>query len=210
MATFIARALSREAEPAVPSDEKTLKEIAQITGLLTPKSIVASGTGLYFAQNVMCRHTISVFDAGKQLIKTLPDSVDLRSFGFDVRGEVHQGAPVEAVFTSDGSHAFVSNYRMYGPGYNPAAGSDACAKDDGQRSFVYRIDAQTLTVDRVYEAGPAPKFMAVTPDDRLLLVSNWCGYDVSVIDLESHQTRAEIEVGRHPRGIAVTSDGNTA
>ena len=210
MATFIARALSRDSRPAVPSDEKTLKEIAQITGQLTPKSIVASGTGLYFAQNVMYRHTISVFDAAKQLIKTLPDSVDLRSFGYDVRGEVYRGAPVEAVFTSDGSHAFVSNYRMYGPGYNPAPGSDACAKDDGQRSFVYRIDAQTLTVDRVYEAGPAPKFMAVTPDDGLLLVSNWCGYDVSVIDLESHQTLAEIEVGRHPRGIAVTSDGNTA
>ena len=210
MATFIARALSRDSRPAVPSDEKTLKEIAQITGQLTPKSIVASGTGLYFAQNVMYRHTISVFDAAKQLIKTLPDSVDLRSFGYDVRGEVYRGAPVEAVFTSDGSHAFVSNYRMYGPGYNPSAVSDACAKDDGQRSFVYRIDVQTLTVDRVYEAGPAPKFMAVTPDDGLLLVSNWCGYDVSVIDLESHQTLAEIEVGRHPRGIAVTSDGNTA
>ncbi len=210
MATFIARALGLLSEPTVLSDEKTLTEITQLTGELTPKSIVASGTGLYFAQNVMYRHTISIFGAGKQLIKTLPDSVDLRSFGYDVRGETYWGAPVEAVFTSDGSQAFVSNYRMYGPGYNPAAGSDACTKDDGQRSFVYRIDAQTLTVDRVYGAGPVPKFMAVTHDDRLLLVSNWCGYDVSVIDLQSHRTLAEIEVGRHPRGIAVTGDSRTA
>ena len=123
-----------------------------------------------------------------------------------MEGEIYRGSPVEAVFTSDGSHAFVSNYRMYGPGYDPAAGNDACTKDDGQRSFVYRIDTETLTVDRAHGAGPVPKFMAVTPDDRLLLVSNWCGYDVSVIDLESHQTLAEIEVGRHPRGIAVTSE----
>ena len=184
--------------------------MTHLTSELTPKSIVASGTGLYFAQNVMYRHTISIFGAGKQLIKTLPDGVDLRSLGYDVRGETYRGAPVEAVFTSDGSHAFVSNYRMYGPGYDPAAGSDTCAKDDGQRSFVYRIDTRTLTVDRAYEAGPVPKFMAVTPDDGLLLVSNWCGYDVSVIDLQSHRTLAEIEVGRHPRGIAVTGDGQTA
>ena len=210
MATFLARALHRASQLAVPSDQKTLREVAQLSGELTPKSIVASGTGLYFAQNVMFRHTISIFGAGKQLVKTLPDRVDLRSFGHDVRGETYRGAPVEAVFTSDGSYAFVSNYRMYGPGYHPSAGGEACEKDDGQRSFVYRIDARTLTIDRVYEAGPTPKFMALTPDDGLLLVSNWCGYDVSVIDLEAGRTLAEIEVGRHPRGIAVTGDGATA
>ena len=210
MATFIARALGLVSEPAVRSDQKTLREVARLTDALTPKSVVASGTGLYFAQNVMYGHTISIFDADKQLVKTLSDSVDLQSLGYDVKGEIYRGSPVEAVFTSDGSQAFVSNYRMYGPGYDPAAGNDACTKDDGQRSFVYRIDTQTLTVDRAYRAGPVPKFMAVTPDDRLLLVSNWCGYDMSVIDLESHQTLAEIEVGRHPRGIAVTSDGKTA
>ena len=210
MATFIARALGLESEPAVRSDQKILREVAWLTDALTPRSVVASGTGLYFAQNVMYGHTISIFDADKQLVKTLSDSVDLQSLGYDVKGEIYRGSPVEAVFTSDGSHAFVSNYRMYGSGYDPAAGNDACTKDDGQRSFVYRIDTQTLTVDRAYRAGPVPKFMAVTPDDRLLLVSNWCGYDVSVIDLESHQTLAEIEVGRHPRGIAVTSNGKTA
>ena len=210
MATFIARALGLDSEPIVPSDQKTLREVALLTGAPTPKSVAASGTGLYFAQNVMYGHTISIFDADKQLIKTLPDRVGLRAFGYDVKGEVYRGSPVEAAFTSDGSHAFVSNYRMYGSGFDPAAGSEACAKGEGQRSFVYRIDTQTLRVDRVYRAGLVPKFVAVTPDDRLLLVSNWCGYDVSVIDLESRKLVAEIEVGRHPRGIAVTGDSNTA
>ena len=197
-------------EPAVRSDEQVLEPVARLTGRLAPKSIVASGTGLYFAQNVMYQHTISVFDATKRLVETLEDTVDLRAFGYDVPGETYRGAPVEAAFTSDASHAFVSNYRMYGPGYDPRAGSDNCDKDQGQHSFVYRIDTETLLVDRIYEAGPVPKFMAVTPDDRLLLVSNWCGYDVSVIDLESQETLAEVEVGRYPRGIAVTGDGTTA
>ena len=210
MATFVARALGLVVEPAVRSDEKVLEPVARLTGRLAPKSIVASGTGLYFAQNVMYQHTISVFDATKQLVETLEDTVDLRAFGYDVPGETYRGAPVEAAFTSDGSRVFVSNYRMYGSGYDPRAGGDVCEKDRGQRSFVYRIDTETLAIDGVYEAGPVPKYMAVTPDDRLLLVSNWCGYDVSVIDLHSDETLAEVEVGRYPRGIAVTSDSRTA
>ena len=112
--------------------------------------MAASGTGLYFAQNMMYRHTISVFDSDKQLLTTLPDTVDLKAFGYEVPVGVYQGAPVEAAFSSDGSYAFVSNYRMYGPGYDPNAGSDSCEKDRGQDSFVYRIDTRTLEIDRLY------------------------------------------------------------
>ena len=193
-----------------PADQKALEPVATITGQLSPKSVVASGTGLYFAQNMMYWHTISIFDSDKQLLATLPDTVDLKAFGYEVPVGVYQGAPVEAVFSSDGSYAFVSNYRMYGPGYDPNAGSDSCEKDRGQDSFVYRIDTRTLEIDRLYPVGPVPKFLAVTPDDRLLLVSNWCGFDVSVIDLQTHETLTEMEVGRHPRGVAVTSDSAIA
>ena len=194
----------------LPNDQLTLEPIDTLTGNLAPKSIVASGTGLYFAQNMMYVHTVSVFDETKQLIKTIDDSVDLKGFGYDVDGDTYQGAPVEAAFTSDGSFAFVSNYRMYGPGYDPQAGGDSCDKDQGQDSFVYRIDTESLEIDRVYPVGPIPKFLAVTPDDRFLLVSNWCGFDVTIIDLATHTPISEIEVGRYPRGIAVTSDGRTA
>ena len=192
------------------ADEKTLEPIATITGNLAPKSVVASGTGLYFVQNMMYRHTISVFGSDKQLLSTLSDRVDLRSFGHEAPAGVYSGSPVEAAFNSDGSYAFVSNYRMYGSGYAPNAVSDTCEKDRGQDSFVYRIDTRTLEIDRLYPVGPVPKFLAVTPDDRLLLVANWCGFDVSVIDLQTHETLAEVEVGRHPRGIAVTADSATA
>ena len=195
---------------ALPNDRLTLEPIATLTGNLAPKSIVASGTGLYFAQNMMYVHTVSVFDETKRLIKTIDDSVDLKAFGYDVEGDSYQGAPVEAAFTSDGSLAFVSNYRMYGPGYDPQAGGDTCEKDEGQDSFAYRIDTGSLEIDHVYPVGPVPKFLAVTPDDRFLLVSNWCGFDVSIIDLAANTPIAEIDVGRYPRGIATTSDGRRA
>ena len=193
-----------------PTDQTALEPVVTIGGQLAPKSVVASGTGLYFAQNMMYRHTVSVFDSDKQLLATLPDTVDLNAFGYDVPAGDYQGAPVEAAFNSDGSHAYVSNYRMYGPGFAPNAGSDSCEKDRGQPSFVYRIDTRALEIDRLYPVGLVPKFLAVTPDDRLLLVSNWCSFDVSVIDLQTHETLAEIDVGRHPRGIAVTSDSSLA
>ena len=192
------------------ADQKTLEPTTTITGQLAPKSVVASGAGLYFVQNMMYRHTISVFDSDKQLMATVPDSVDLSTFGYDVPAGTYNGSPVEAAFNSDGSYAFVSNYRMYGPGYDPNAGSDTCEKGGGQDSFVYRIDTRTLEIDRLYPVGPVPKFLAVTPDDRLLLVSSWCGFDVTVIDLRTDETLTEVEVGRHPRGIAITADSATA
>lgn len=196
--------------PRPTNDQLVLQPVARIEGDFAPKSVVASGTGLYLAQNMMYHHTISVLDHQKRLVKTIDDSVDLRGFGFDASGDVYRGAPVEAAFTSDGSFAFVSNYRMYGPGYDPQAGGDTCGRDQGQDSFVYRVDTTALAIDRVYQVGPVPKHLAVTPDDRLLVVSNWCGFDVTVIDLVTHETLAEIDVGRHPRGVAVTSDSRTA
>ncbi|MDE0137287.1 MAG: beta-propeller fold lactonase family protein [bacterium] len=196
--------------PRPKNDQLVMHPVARIAGDLAPKSVVASGTGLYLAQNMMYRHTISVLDHTKRIVKTIDDSVNLREFGYDASGDIYRGAPVEAAFTSDGSFAFVSNYRMYGPGYDSQAGSDTCGKDQGQDSFVYRIDATALEIDRVYPVGPVPKHLAVTPDNRLLVVSNWCGFDVTVIDLVTHETLAEIDVGRHPRGVAVTGDGRTA
>ena len=89
-----------------------MAEVGQITGSISPKSIVHSGDGLFFAQNMMYRHTITVYDRDMELVATIPDTVDLSGFGHS--GE-YKGAPVEAAFSSDGSTAYVSNYQMYGP-----------------------------------------------------------------------------------------------
>lgn len=205
-------------EPPPPSDSLVLTEIARLTGELSSKSVVSSGNGLFFAQNMMYQHTITVFDENEELVATIPDSLDLSTFGVDVEPGEYRGAPVEAAFTSDGRYGFVSNYRMYGPGFFSSA-SDGCNKGAGQNSYVYRIDTERLSeplaegdtpVDAVYEVGSVPKYLDVTPDDRLLLVTNWCTFDLSVIDLATGSTLTAIELGRHPRGIAISSDSTTA
>lgn len=73
-----------------------------------------------------------------------------------------------------------------------------------------RIDTQRLEIDQVTGVGSVPKYVAVTPGGRSLLVSNWCSYDLSVIDIASGTETARLGVGRYPRGIAVSPDATTA
>ena len=86
------------------SDERILSLVDTIANdNLQPKSIVHSGTGLFFAQNMMYRHNISVFDRQSNLVATIDDKVDLASFGinFPDKSSVVRGSPVEAAFSPD-------------------------------------------------------------------------------------------------------------
>ena len=53
--------------------------------------------------------------------------------------------------------------------------------------------------------------MAVTPDDRYVLVANWCSCNLSVIE---RRPQAEwwprLPMGAYPRGIAVSPDASSA
>src|SRR5262249_53782515 len=81
---------------ARPSDLARLKLRAVFGGRISPKSVASSGTGYVTAQNMMYRHTITVYDARKlKLVKTISDAVQLSRLGFpQFRGTAH-GAPVE-------------------------------------------------------------------------------------------------------------------
>ncbi len=194
--------------PLPPSDQRTLEPLEVIGGDIAPKSVVHSGDGYFIANNMMYRHTMTLYDRDMNLVATIPDTVDLGEFGFDYEGE-YQGAPVEAAFTSDGAYAYVSNYQMYGPGFgNP--GDDGCSDGDWDQSFLYRVNIADAEVDQVIQVGAVPKYVAVTPDDSTVLVTNWCSYDLSVVDTETGVEERRIDIGRFPRGIAVTQDGSRA
>ncbi|HEY9349336.1 MAG TPA: YncE family protein [Acidothermales bacterium] len=184
-------------------------QVAEIGGDISPKSVVASGKGLFFAQNMMYRHTVTVYDRSFQLVATIPDTVVLSNYGHaEFQGEF-QGAPVEAAFTSDGRYAYVSNYSMYGPGFRE--GADSCSPASNYPdSFVYRINTSTLQIDQVIRVGAVPKFVAVTPDNKRILVTNWCTYDLSIIDAAAGAEIQRIPIGAYPRGLAVSPDSRVA
>ena len=194
-----------------PSDELTLRRVGEIRGAITPKSVVFSGVDRFFAQNMMYRHTITVYDRSLSLVGTISDRVVLSEFGVAgvSPGASYLGAPVEAAFTSDGRYAYVSNYQMFGPGYS-RAGHDLCVPGTWDSSFLYRVDVESLAIDQVIGVGPVPKFVAVTPDDTKVLVTNWCAFDLSVVDAATATEIARVPIGRYPRGIAISSDSTKA
>ncbi|MFO7777696.1 MAG: YncE family protein [Nitriliruptoraceae bacterium] len=196
--------------PGPPTDQRTLEVRTEIGGNISPKSVVSSPGGLFLAQNMMYRHTVTVYDRSYELVATIPDTVNPTEFGLDGPDAEVRGAPVEAAFTPDGRYAYVSNYAMYGAGYD-REGTDTCSPEDGyDDSTVYRLDLETLAIDQVIPVGSVPKYVAVTPDGSRVLVTNWCSYDLSVIDVATGTEVERVELGRYPRGIAVTSDSSTA
>ena len=195
------------AGPKVP---RVLSLERVITGHITPKSIDSSQRGLFIAQNMMYTHTITVYNRAFQLVKTIDDGVDLAKLGATEYPGIYHGAPVEAAFTPDGKYAYVSNYSMYGPKL-VHEGHDVCSPSNGyDKSFVYRVDIAHLRIDEAIPVGSTPKYVAVTPDGRYVLVSNWCSYTLSVISTRLHRQIREIYLGPYPRGIAIDKDSRTA
>ncbi len=194
-----------------PSDRTRLRLLRTITGDIAPKSVASSGTGFVTAQNMMYRHTVTVYNARTmKLVRTIPDSVDLGKLGYGGHPGISQGAPVEAAFSPDGLYAYVSNYSMYGANFGPE-GDDQCTPESGyDRSFVYRINMESLAIDRAYQVGAVPKVVKATPDGRYVLVSNWCTWDLSVISTDSGREVRRVPIGPYPRGIVVTPKGGAA
>jgi YVTN family beta-propeller protein len=195
------------------SDERTLSVAFRVSNdNLQPKSIVHSGNGLFFAQNMMYRHNVSVFNREGKVVATIDDKVDLAAFGIStvkMRSSIVKGSPVEAAFSPDSKFAYVSNYKMYGGGWNPIT-DDSCQGRNWDPSYVYRISTTSFAIDQVIEVGAVPKFLAVSPDNKFVVVSNFCSQDVSIIDIASGREVQRVLVGSHPRGIAITNDSKTA
>lgn len=202
--------------PLPATDGLRMEKVRTITatpesGGLSPKSVVASGTGFVYAQNMIYNHSITVYDSTGRFVKRIADAVELAAFGITgyPAGTV-KGGPVELAFSPDGTKAYASNYSMFGPGFR-GEGSDKCNPNDGTpNSFVYRIDVASHEIDQVIEVGAVPKYVATTPDGRYVLVTNWCTYDLSVISTELGREITRVTLGAYPRGIVVSPDSGIA
>jgi len=194
-------------------EDSTLSQLKIIEGKINPKSIVHSGDGKFFAQNMMYKHTITVYDRNFSLLKTISDKVELKKYGFLNREGVYKGAPVECTFTHGGKFAWVSNYNMSG-GEETEFNKPGCDNCHGtgvyDSSFVYKINTSTLMIDAIVKVGAVPKYLAATPDNKYVLVTNWSSSDLSVIDTEKAKEIKRIRLGTYPRGIEVDSSGSKA
>lgn len=204
-------AISLPAQGEVVSADTKMQLIKTINGSISPKSVRSSGDGVVSAHNMMYNHSVTVYDAKTfELLKTVPDSISLKNFGYSKSALLFKGAPVEGTYSPDGKYLYVTNYAMYGPGYNKE-GHDTCSPASGfDTSFVYRINRSNYEIDAVYPVGSVPKVVEVTPDNKYLLVTNWCSYTLTVISIETQKTVKTIKIGRYPRGISVSKDSKKA
>ena len=203
--------ISSWAPASVTSRDTKLTLIKIIKGNISPKSVRSSGDGVVSAQNMMYRHSITIYDAKSfELIKTISDSISLSDFGYPNFPGTYRGAPVEGAFSPDGKYLYVTNYAMYGTGFKKE-GHDICSPKSGfDKSFLYRINRATYKIDAIYQVGSVPKVVEVTPDNKYLLVTNWCSYTLSVISVASQKIIKNIYIGAYPRGIVVTKDSSKA
>lgn len=211
--SIFALVTSAAISPAQANDftESKMKLVKTFTGSLTPKSVAASQTGLVSAHNMMYSHSVSIFDSQSlELIKNVKDTIDFASLGVSSLSGVHKGSPVEGAYSPDGKYLYFTNYAMYGKGFTKE-GTDKCSPADGyDKSYLSRLDLETLKIDAVYSVGSVPKVVKVTPDNKYILVSNWCSYTVSVISVEKEKVVKTIKIGRYPRGIAISADSTYA
>ena len=198
------------ADSPLNSDQKMVL-IKTIGGTISPKSVLASDSGLISAHNMMYNHSVTIYDANKaELIATVPDSVVLSDFGFKQYSGTYRGAPVEGAYSPDGKYLYFTNYAMYGKGFTKE-GHDTCSPASGyDTSFLSRINLDTKKIDAVFPVGSVPKVVKVTPNNKYILVSNWCSYTLTVISVENGKTVKSIKIGRYPRGIAISDDSQYA
>jgi YVTN family beta-propeller protein len=200
----------RERGSSRPADKRRLHLVRTISGGMAPKSIVSDQRGRVYAMNMMYGHSITVFDRHYKRVKDISDTIDLSRYGHRDYPEPVQGAPAEAAVSPDGRKIYVSNYSMYGPGFKHP-GFDLCkASDRIDRSFVYEIGTRSLRKTAAIEVGEVPKYLAISPNGRTMLVGNWCSWDISVVDLRQRREVARIPAGVAPRGIAFSPNGRTA
>ncbi|WP_232820416.1 YncE family protein [Brachybacterium sp. YJGR34] len=209
--TGSAQVAVEETPPGDPSNTTRLAHQERITGDITPKSVVASSDGAVIANNMMYSHSSTLYDAESlELTATVSDTVDLAEFGYPDRAGETTGAPVEAVFSPDGAYAYVSQYSLKGPGEGAKATDDCANGERIGRSAVYRLDVAAGEWDQVIEVGRIPKFISLSPDGSIALVSNWCDSSVSVVDLAAGEEISEIPVDSAPRGSVILPDNRTA
>lgn len=195
-----------------PKENTKLNHLTTISGRISPKSIVYNKKGLFFAQNMMYRHTITVYNRDFELVKTISDEVKLSDYGIDKYKGSYKGAPVECAFSHNGKFAWVSNYEMQGGTSEEfkKPGCDGCVGKKYDQSYVYRINTATFNIDAVIEVGSVPKFIAATPNNKYVLVTNWTSGDLSIIDTEINKEIKRIDLGSLPRGIDINSTSTYA
>lgn len=202
------RNLKQITETKLVNANGNLKVVKLIKGAIAPKSITFNGTDQFLVPQGGDTHTISVYNRNFKLVKTFFDRVRLSKYGYAKFEGAQQGAPRAAVIAA--GDVWVANEQMRGMGLQKVE-LDNC-RPEGRHSpgFVYQLRGRQLRLQQIGQVGAAPLAIAATPDGRYVLTSNWCSWDISVVDAKTVREVRRLQVGSYPRGLAIDSQAQTA
>ena len=176
--------------------------VHSIGGTISPKSVVASGNGIVLAQNMMYQHTITAYSSAGDLVRRSPTaSISRVSASPDHPGDLARARRSRPRSRPTGAMSTSRTTRCTARASDPKAPTRAHRRRDTTTASSIASNVQRLAVDQVIKVGPVPKYVATTPDGRYVLVTNWCGYDMSVVDRATGREVRRIPLGPYPRGI---------
>jgi YVTN family beta-propeller protein len=123
-----------------------------------------------------------------------------------VQGSIPVGKRPRGIKLSrDGSRLFValSGSPIAGPGVDESKLPPADRAADG----IGVIDLQRRTLVRTYPSGQDPEAFDLSPDGRMLYVSNEETAEMSALDLERGTITGSVHVCEEPEGVTVSPDG---
>ena len=172
---------------------ESLERVARITkNVVNPKSVIISPDG----RNAYVNDLEGM------------NTMILSTENFEVVSNIkHTGKPVEFGITGGGRYIWISYFRLLEKGYPKELGDERSYK---YNSVVVVYDTLEKGFVNRFEVGIIPKVIAVSPDEKLILVANWRSASVSVINTDSNEVIKTIKVGAVPRGIKFTHDGKYA
>jgi len=199
-----------------------LKLLKTYYGTIAPKSVEVSPDGKYAV--IMNLEGMDVWFINTRTLKKKyiltfrPYRTSATGHNYQTRKKVPSFAekPVEAAFSNQGDVyiSFHNGKRIVN--FNYLHPHKKYNKRYLQRAKL--IDKQTkkkrnIRIPQV-RVESTPKVIAVTPNQKYILVANWFGSSISVINKNTFRNIKNIKLGGKyrviPRGIAITSDSQTA
>lgn len=170
-----------------------LERVIRLTeGINNPKSVVISPDGRHaYINNLEGMNTMIINTDTYETVSVIE----------------HTGKPVEFGITLGGRFIWISYFRLLEKGFPKNLGVESAYR---YPSVVVVYDTLEKALVKRIDVGIIPKIIAVSPDEKMVFVSNWNSYDISVISTENYQVVKTIEVGAIPRGVEFTPDGKYA
>lgn len=199
-----------------------LKKIKTYYGAGAPKSVEVSPNGNYAVIMNLEAMNLWIIDTNtlkkREIVSFYPFRTSAKGHNYKTKKAIASFAekPVECAFAENGKYVWTSFHngscvvRLNTENPNEIVTTSLAQK----AKLIKNSKKLTIKLPKI-KVGKTPKIVAVTPDQKYILVANWFGNSVSIIDNNSLKKIKDIKIGTNgwrkiPRGICINSTSTKA